>query len=217
MVEFVEFSKIKRLSRECIITEKIDGTNAQIFIPSIDSVTDYENWKQWGGETPFLVGSRTRWITPDNDNYGFARWCYENAEELLILGPGRHYGEWWGSGINRGYGLPKGEKRWSLFNTVRWCLYSTEPQQIQTGDPRQVKMQDILPACCSLVPVLYRGIFNSEAVEDCLTTLFRSGSQVVPDYMNPEGVIIYHIAGNVAFKKTLGNDGHKGGKNHEDV
>jgi hypothetical protein len=29
MNEFVEFPKIARLSREMIITEKIDGTNAQ--------------------------------------------------------------------------------------------------------------------------------------------------------------------------------------------
>jgi len=28
-----------------------------------------------------------------------------------------------GSGIQRGYGLPKGEKRFSLFNTRRWALY----------------------------------------------------------------------------------------------
>lgn len=33
--EFNGFPKIARLSRECVITEKIDGTNAQIFI------TDY--------------------------------------------------------------------------------------------------------------------------------------------------------------------------------
>lgn len=30
--EFVEFPKMARLSRECIITEKIDGTNSQILI-----------------------------------------------------------------------------------------------------------------------------------------------------------------------------------------
>jgi hypothetical protein len=29
-VEFAGFPKIARLSRECVITEKIDGTNAQI-------------------------------------------------------------------------------------------------------------------------------------------------------------------------------------------
>jgi hypothetical protein len=43
--EFAEFPKMARLSRECIITEKIDGTNAQICI------TD---------DGQMLVGSRTR-------------------------------------------------------------------------------------------------------------------------------------------------------------
>ena len=31
-MEFVEFPKIPRVSRECIITEKIDGTNASVWI-----------------------------------------------------------------------------------------------------------------------------------------------------------------------------------------
>lgn len=90
-MEFVEFPKMPRLSRECVITEKIDGTNAQIFIAD-----DCET---------MLIGSRTRWITPENDNAGFARWCMEHKEDLLRLGPGRHFGEWWGQGIQRNYGL----------------------------------------------------------------------------------------------------------------
>lgn len=32
MLEFVEFPKIPRLSRDIIVTEKIDGTNAQIYL-----------------------------------------------------------------------------------------------------------------------------------------------------------------------------------------
>jgi hypothetical protein len=31
-MEFTEFPKMARLSRDVIITEKIDGTNAQVFI-----------------------------------------------------------------------------------------------------------------------------------------------------------------------------------------
>ena len=31
-MNFIEFPKMARLSREAIITEKIDGTNASIFI-----------------------------------------------------------------------------------------------------------------------------------------------------------------------------------------
>jgi hypothetical protein len=192
--EFIEFTKIPRLSRDMIVTEKIDGTNGSIFING-DLNTD-----------EFLVGSRTRWITPETDNHGFAKWAYEHKTELMGLGPGRHFGEWWGSGIQRGYGLPKGEKRFSLFNVTRWCLYGTEPQQIPTGDPRQVKMQEMLPACVGLVPVLYRGPFSLEAVEIQLYQLASLGSQAAPGFMNPEGVVVFHVAGNCMFKKTIKGD-----------
>jgi hypothetical protein len=197
MTEFNSFGKMARLSREVIVTEKIDGTNGQIFI---------------GDDGEFLVGSRTRWIDPNCDNHGFARWAWDHMDELMIgLGSGRHFGEWWGSGINRGYGLPKGEKHFSIFNTIRWCLNSEEPQQIKTGDPRIVKMQDKLPPCCSLVPVLWRGLFDIIAIDSVLSDLATHGSKASIGYTNPEGVVIFHAAGNIAFKKTLGDDGHKGG------
>ncbi len=122
------------------------------------------------------------------------------------LGPGRHFGEWWGSGINRGYGLPRGEKRFSLFNVTRWCLFGTEPQQIPTGDPRQVKMQEMLPACVGLVPILWRGPFSLDMVDDILGRLAACGSMAAPGFMNPEGVVVYHVAGNVMFKKTIKGD-----------
>lgn len=187
--EFTGFPKMARLSRECIITEKIDGTNAQILIT--------DDWQM-------LVGSRTRWITPEQDNFGFAAWAHEHREELLELGPGRHYGEWWGQGIQRKYGL--NERRWSLFNVARWCPHAEEPQPIPTGDPRIVKMQDVLPACCSLVPVLYRGNFETKACEIALDELRSNGSKAAPGFMNPEGIVVFHVAGNVGFKKTLEKD-----------
>jgi len=55
-MEFKTFAKIPRLSRECIITEKIDGTNGVIWIP--DSAVSYTFNSD--REVPFLVGSR-RW------------------------------------------------------------------------------------------------------------------------------------------------------------
>jgi hypothetical protein len=91
-MEFQAFDKIPRLRRGCVITEKIDGTNAQVC---------------FADDGQMLVGSRNRWITPDNDNYGFARWCVENETELRKLGPGRHFGEWWGAGIQRRYNVPE--------------------------------------------------------------------------------------------------------------
>ena len=168
-MEFKEFPKMPRLSREIIVTEKIDGTNAQVCITEDGRI---------------LAGSRTRWITPENDNFGFAAWVRDNAEELLKLGPGSHFGEWWGAGIQRRYGLS--EKRFSLFNVARW------------GEER--------PACCDVVPVLYRGEFDTAAVEDCIASLREFGSRAAPGFMKPEGVVVFHIAGNVGFKKTLEKD-----------
>src|SRR4051812_11997087 len=123
-MDFIEFPKMARLSRECIITEKIDGTNAQIFIEPIskefaekselvaatENILDIDSPN---GVNPYVlgmfVGSRTQWITPEKDNYGFAKWVQRNSKELFKLGVGRHFGEWWGNGIQRGYGLK--EKR----------------------------------------------------------------------------------------------------------
>ena len=68
-LEFQDFPKMARLSREIIITEKIDGTNAQILIT--------EN-----GD--FLTGSRTRWITPQDDNFGFLKLFHHIQHDLCI-------------------------------------------------------------------------------------------------------------------------------------
>lgn len=188
-IEFTGFPKMARLSREIIITEKIDGTNAQIFIADDGAI---------------MAGSRTRWITPANDNFGFAAWVDAHREELAGLGPGQHFGEWWGRGIQRGYGLA--ERRFSLFNTQRWALYGTEPRTIQTADPRVTRKQDVLPPCCGLTPVLYRGPFETAAVDVALLSLKKSGSVAAPGWQDPEGVVVFHTAGNVAFKKTLKAD-----------
>ncbi len=190
-LEFMEFPKMGRLSREVIVTEKIDGTNAQILITE-------------DGE--LYVGSRTRWITPEDDNFGFAKWVHENKEIIMQLGKGRHFGEWWGSGIQRGYGLQKGEKRFSLFNVGRWALYGTEPKQILTADPRIVKMQDVLPQGIGLVPELYRGEFDTAVINDVLRQLELKGSAASPNFMNPEGIVVFHTAANVGFKKTIKHD-----------
>lgn len=211
-MEFREFPKIARLSREMIVTEKIDGTNAQVVIETLEGYPAYGCVYQSDGMAIY-AGSRTRWITPDNDNHGFAKWVLEHAEELMAgLGPGKHFGEWWGSGIQRGYGLPKGEKRFSLFNTIRWCRHDAEPQRIETQDPRIEKYQQRLPECCHLVPVILSGAFNTADVDRCLEMLAKEGSFAAPGFKNPEGVVVYHVPGNVMFKKTLGNDGHKGDK-----
>jgi len=188
-MEFVGFPKMARLSREIIVTEKIDGTNAQVCIGEDDSI---------------FAGSRTRWITPQDDNYGFAAWVEAHHNELLTLGPGRHFGEWWGAGIQRGYGLK--EKRFSLFNVQRWAIYGTQPQRIATANPSIEKWQDMLPECCGLVPILYRGKFCTQEIEKKIELLRTNGSMAVPGFMKPEGIVVFHVAGSVGFKKTLEND-----------
>jgi len=193
-MEFTEFPKIARLSRRAIISEKIDGTNATVAISET-------------GE--FFVGSRDRWITPEDDNYGFAKWAYEHKEDLMKLGPGKHVGEWWGEKIQRAYGLK--ERRFSLFNNVRWCLPGTTPRRIEMLDPRIEKYQEVLQATyCGLVPVLYDGIFSTEKVDECLESLRVNGSVAAPGFTRPEGVVVFHVAGSVGFKKTLEKDEPKG-------
>ena len=170
-MEFQTFTKIARLSREIVVTEKIDGTNGLIAI---------------GEDGEFQVGSRNQWITPEKDNAGFARWAYEHKDELMALGVGFHYGEWWGQGIQRGYGLK--EKRFSLFNTSRWSD------------------DTVRPACCHVVPVLYTGMFDTTKIEAVLEHLSYYGSIAAPGFMKPEGVVIFHTAGNLYFKKTIEGD-----------
>jgi hypothetical protein len=191
--EFKEFEKIPRLKRACVITEKIDGTNASIFIHEDGQTLETTS----GRVLPFLCGSRTRWIFPENDNYGFARWAYDHAEELLKLGPGHHFGEWWGSGVQRGYGLKNGEKRFSLFNVGRWIAH--EPQ-------RTSEKQSVAPPCCSVVPVLWSGQFSTSAVEEALREMREHGSVASPGFMNPEGVVVYLAAARALFKVTLEKD-----------
>ena len=189
MMDFEEFPKMARLSREVIVTEKIDGTNAQIFITEDGQIR---------------AGSRTRWITPADDNFGFAAWVEEHRDELLTLGPGRHFGEWWGRGIQRGYGIP--DRRLSLFNTRRWCLFGQNPQAIQTLDPRVTRTQDVLPPCVGLVPVIGAGKLDEADFNGALRQLAAAGSFAAPGFMDPEGIVVFHTAANVGFKKTLKRD-----------
>jgi len=194
MVEFIGFPKMPRLRRDCIITEKIDGTNACIRITE-------------DGE--FYTGSRSRWITPDDDNYGFAKWANANREDLMALGVGTHFGEWWGSGCQRGYGLKNGEKRFSLFNVARWCMADETPQQIPSAAQGFEKYQERLPSCCFLVPVLFRGLFDTAKVDEALENLRSNGSKASPGFAKPEGVVCYHVAANFGFKVTLEKDAER--------
>ena len=175
--KFEEFPKIPRLNREIIITEKIDGTNASIHIAEDGSV---------------YAGSRSRWITPENDNHGFAKWVKANEDALRTgLGFGTHFGEWWGAGIQRRYGLAK--KRFSLFNVHRWT-------------------DDVRPSICHVVPTLYRGAFNQAQIILALEKLRAYGSVAAPGFINPEGVIVFHVPSQTMFKATLDKDDEPKGR-----
>ena len=205
---FKPFPKMARLRRQCIITEKIDGTNASVYIGPTDFKTPNESvatfFKKDGTALGMWAGSRTRWITTANDNYGFAEWVVDNAPELFGLGEGHHFGEWWGSGIQRNYGLT--DRRFSLFNVSRFHLHGEESKERPTADPRVIKTTLELPPCVGLVPVLAEGLFDTEQINRLVETLRQDGSQAAPGFMKPEGIVVYHIAGNVGFKRTLDKD-----------
>jgi len=171
--EFKPFPSIARLNRECIITEKIDGTNGCVVVTEDGGV-----WAQ----------SRNRMLVSDTDPFGFALWVERNKDALRVaLGAGYHFGEWWGSGIQRRYGLTGTDKRFSMFNVDRWSEAS-------------------LPPGVTTVPVLYRGLFRTDAITDAMALLRSEGSLAAPGFMQPEGVVCFHIAANMGFKTTFEHD-----------
>jgi hypothetical protein len=177
-IEFHPWKKTaRRWSERITITEKLDGTNAAVGVN--DDGT--EVWAQ----------SRKRLITPDSDNFGFARWVHENAGVLAdVLGPGLHFGEWWGQGIQRGYGLK--EKRFSLFNTRRWLK-----DIVDIGVGADWQIQDQL----YLVPVLADGVTNGDdTVLRLLRWLKDNGSMAAPGFERPEGICIFHYDSQVIEK-----------------
>lgn len=175
-MDFKPFPKIPRLRRDIVITEKIDGTNAQLMIDEDGNLQ---------------AGSRNREITPKQDNYGFALWAYERRDELVtLLGPGRHFGEWWGQGIQRGYGLD--HKRFSLFNTGRWAGLEDYHAAKDLG--------------VHVVPVLFSGTMSDEAIDSEIIYLMSFGSKAAPGFMHPEGVVVFHTASSELYKVLLEND-----------
>lgn len=205
MSEFKAWPKTPRLNRDCIATEKIDGTNSAVIIEPLvlasdtttdDGVAEVElpNGLRFG----VYAQSRKRLIQPgkQTDNFGFAGWVAENALELVAgLGEGYHYGEWWGSKIQRGYGLD--EKRFSLFNVSRW--YDQRSSAGDIGD-------DPAPECCYVVPVIATGTNINAVAEGALAELEECGSFAAPGFDSPEGIVVYHTAARQTFKVTCEGD-----------
>ncbi len=207
MSQFKGWPKTPRLNRNCIATEKIDGTNSAVIIerctvPEGEPHGDFTHdavavvMLPNGEEYALYAQSRKRLLTPgkSTDNFGFAAWVRENAPELAAgLGEGYHYGEWWGGRIQRGYGLE--EKRFSLFNAGRWH----DRHANGCGE-------ETVPECCHVVPVLATGTNITAVAESALTMLRENGSFAAPGFNDPEGIVVYHTAARQTFKVTLEND-----------
>lgn len=200
--EFKKFKSIPRLLKECLISEKLDGSNGLIYIDENNHI---------------FVGSRNRWLWASsqdeiyNDNHGFAFWVKNNEKKLLKLGQGYHYGEWVGKKIQRSYGLE--EKKFYLFNINKW--HKKEPRLSSIDNKtKEEKYTEECPKCCEVVPVLFEGLFTTENIEMTLARLKEHGSYIA-SFMNPEGIIIYHKASGYLFKKTF-DDNHKNKKREFD-
>lgn len=171
MSEFQKFPKITRFfDQDVIVTEKIDGTNSLVFVS--------EDLKM------IKAGSRSRWITPEDDNYGFAKWVEENKDDLKNLGPGYHYGEWWGQGIQRKYGMSV--KVFSLFNSSRWS-----------------DKQGNRPKCCDVVPLLFQGSVNDLVTRFEFPNISKAAEKYGVTFEKPEGYMIYFSKEGSYFKVPL--------------
>ena len=224
MPDFTYYPKTPRLSSGYIITEKLDGSHAAVVIeteswgysPAYDDpnlVAQIDGGELGGDGYPLVqhnvyAQSRNRFITPRADNFGFAAWVRENADDLIsILGRGRHFGEWWGHGIQRGYGLPRGERRFSLFNVTRHNpLGSMADLEAYFAAPpagREPLFPD-LPEL-STVPVISAADNDrslramSHMVDRALARLSLAGS-LAAEFARPEGIVLFHSRSNQVFK-----------------
>lgn len=183
MDAFPAYRKTPRLAKPVVVTEKIDGTNALVAITHRDLDPSSDTALAVVDGNVIRAGSRKRWITPDSDNFGFAGWVLDNRDELAKLGPGHHYGEWWGQGIQRGYGLD--HKRFSLFDT-RWI-----------GEHA-----DFRPDCCHVVPIIgWSDGFGR--VDNLVRALEMRGSMAAPGWDRPEGAVAFHTGSRQVYKIIL--------------
>lgn len=203
MLRIKQWRPIPILFGPAVLTEKIDGYPVSLHIDLIKlrqnrAVTltpgDVAQLTR-GGRAVFYrvwVQYRNRPVTLDKDLKGVAAWARQNAAGLSrVLGPGVHMGEWWGYKINRGYGLPRGERRLSLYNTARWSHV----------DGRQV------PGLYSM-PVLWEGDLgqNWSHIVEVMDKLQVEGSRAVPGYRYPQGAVLYHQDANVMMMHLFKNE-----------
>lgn len=188
MGQFKGWGSTPRFHKGLTITEKIDGTNACIVI--------------WDGKVQ--AQSRKRMITPDDDNYGFAKWVYDNAGVLTdTLGYGYHYGEWFGEGIQKN---PLGieGKRFALFHATKY----TEDNGYELN-----KVDGL-----ETVPLLFHGQAQFDTLAEVIHGLSAFGSRVqgaqthwdegltMDVAADAEGVIVWHKETQQKYKILLKDD-----------
>lgn len=189
-LEFEGFPKIPRYYRKVCIAEKIDGTNAQILL----TPGDHEDFLQdkyaldYQDGLVLYAGSRKRYLRLESDkkggdNFGFAQWVSENSKDLFELGRGRHFGEWWGAGIQRGYASHT--RKFSLFNIKRWGVHNPPPPP------------------CRAVPLMYDGPLTPYIIDAVLEDLKNNGSRAKEGFLDPEGIIIWHYDTRSYTKNTF--------------
>lgn len=190
---FEAFPKLTRFSHDWTVTEKIDGTNAQVFVLPENELQLYTPEQTLGAVRLvdghlIYAGSRNRLIgLGKNDHHGFGQFVHDSAAEIVAkLGPGRHFGEWYGFGFKRKYN--KTENRFALFNATRW-----------TGVD--------LPDRVDVVPTLFKGrLEHGDTFDVVLDELKQHGSYIAEGFDNPEGIVMYHGPSHTLFKKTFDYD-----------
>lgn len=185
-IEFKGWPKISRwYSERVVVTEKIDGTNAcVVLLPNEEAPFGFE----------YAAQSRTRLLTPESDNFGFAQWVYSHVDELWTdLGPGYHYGEWAGAGIQRRYGM--NEKKFFLFDAHRWVQRDFEQAPWVTPN-------------LDIVPYLYEGYADGVDL-DALYHDLRTHGSYIADFDNPEGIVAHFKDSGKSYKITDAVQGKK--------
>lgn len=211
--EFRNYGKIPRWVNEHVwISEKLDGTNSCVVVEDVTGkVWSADNlppnavaWMEYDYACYAVYAqSRSRFLLPGKgtDNFGFANYVQENAVGLVkTLGVGYSYGEYYGSGIQSGYGLVNGERHFALFPTARHTMWSDDYEKYTEVPGLEI------------APELYEGPFGEgNCIEDCLNLLRENGSfaQSAKGFARPEGVVVQFKLSGARYKAFVMEDGPK--------
>jgi hypothetical protein len=192
--EHVPFASITRLNRATVVSEKIHGSNFGIHVLLDGSVH---------------AQSRKKIIDLTCDVKGFARWIAENSNDLATqLGPGLHFGEFAGPGIQKGFTYGWDEKRFLLFNSGRW--HSEFNQAVIAGeDPDSVtgSTKCLQAPLCHVVPIVAIGqSLWDPVVIGAIDKIRPHGSYASSGHHRAEGIVVFHEPSQATFKVLCDND-----------